>query len=228
MYASYIMRILKRGLRVSEAQPGVSEAQPAQQPAQQPQPFEPVAPPPPASVPTAYYAPPRPLIARPARPAVPYTNRPPVPQPATDVVVAPVPALDLPPVTPPAPAALGVLTPALRLQQQSSTAWERIERIDRYRLARGLKLRMRVIVTVCDSERHSYANWPSATGTVEVGEAGQPGIENGKDLVWAIDELIEAVGRVGPERVARVLREVRPAPVDLSAVPVIPVGEQVG
>lgn len=161
-------------------------------------------------------------VVAPARPPrrLPYTNRPPVPIPAPDAVVAPVPLAEQPPVIAPAPAALAVQTPALRLQQTSTSAWERIERIDRYRLLRGLKLRMRVIVTVCDSERHTYANWPSATATIEVGEAGQPGIENGKDLVWAIDELVEAVGRVGPEKVARVLREVRPVRVE-PGVPVV-------
>jgi len=161
--------------------------------------------------------------ARPPR-RLPYTNRPPVPIPAPDAVVAPV-DVAAPPPTGPAPAALAVLTPALRLQQAATTAWEKIERIDRYRLARGLKLRMRLSVTVCDSERHTYANWPNATATVEVGEPGQPGIENGKDLVWAIDELIEAVGRVGPEKVARMLRELRPAAV-VAAVPVIPTAER--
>lgn len=180
----------------------------------------------PATVQSATAQPAQP--ARPLRPTVPYTNRPPVPIPAPEAVVAPVPvAAELQP-RGPAPAALPVLTPALRLQQASTTAWDRIERIDRYRLARGLKLRMRLIVMVCDTERRTYANWPNASGTIEVGEPGQPGIENGKDLVWAIDELIEAVGRVGPERVARVLRDVRSLPVDLSAVPVIPSGEQVG
>lgn len=163
--------------------------------------------------------PPVAVLARPPR-RLPYTNRPPVPIPAPDAVVAPVPAAEQPPVVGPAPAALAVQTPALRLQQASTSAWERIERIDRYRLLRGLKLRMRVVVTVCDSERHTYANWPSATATIEVGEAGQPGIENGKDLVWAIDELVEAVGRVGPEKVARVLREVRPVRVE-PGVPVV-------
>jgi hypothetical protein len=101
------------------------------------------------------------------------------------------------------------MTPALR--QSNATAWERIERIDRYRLARGLKLRMRIVATVKDAERHTYATWPGATATIEIGEPGQSGIENGKDLVWAMDELVEAVGRVGPDAVARALRELRPS-----------------
>lgn len=228
MYASrIIMRILKRGMIVSHQQqplaPAVVELQPGPFVQQADAALEAASTQPWPSAPPVVTST---LLARPPR-RLPYTNRPPVPIPAPDAVVAPV-AVDAPPPTGPAPAALAIQTPALRLQQAATTAWEKIERIDRYRLARGLKLRMRLSVTVCDTERHTYANWPNATATVEVGEPGQPGIENGKDLVWAIDEMVEAVGRVGPEKVARMLRELRPPAVDLSVVPVIPAGEQVG
>lgn len=146
---------------------------------------------------------------------------------------APAPATGVSP-TGPAPEALGVTTPHIRLRQRTDpqgSAWHRIHRIERFRLARGLKLRMRVNVTVQDPERRSYVVWPQATATVEVGTPGQPGIENAKDLVWAIDELIEAVGRVGPEAVALALRALRPGvalatmTTTTSPVPVIPLAD---
>jgi len=106
---------------------------------------------------------------------------------------------------PPSPDALPISTPAIRAAQAANNGWSHIERIDRSRLARGLKFRMRVVVSVCDSERRSYVNWPDATATIEV-----PGVQGGKDLVWAVDELIEALARVGPVTCAQVLRMLMP------------------
>lgn len=101
----------------------------------------------------------------------------------------------------PAATAMPVQTASLRIATSQQQGWDRIEAINDYRVRRGMKFRMRIVVTVCDSEKRCYVGWPQATSTVECGD-----IEGGKDVVWALDELIEAIGRVGPAKAAQALR----------------------